>query len=157
MRVISVDIFAVCFALTLALSCSSTLKRAAAPEAEGFIDNDTLYVRGQGETKSFEKPLSAVAAEYVAKEEARINAGLRVPEICRGPVAACGGESRSTALGKQVQGEVKRTKPVHTECARLAGAEPRFSCVVWYKIKKKGLKQECGSGAEMTAPAGCGY
>lgn len=157
MRAISVTIFALYYSAMLALSCASTLKKPAAPETEGFIDNDTLFVRGQGETKIFEKPLNPLAAEYAAKAEARIDAGLKVPEICRGPVAACGGASRSTALGKQLQDEVKRAKPVHTECIRLAAAEPRFSCEVWYKIQKKGLKRECGDAAELTVAAGCGY
>lgn len=157
MRVISGDIFALCYAFMLALSCSSALKKTGAPEVEGFIDSDTLFVRGQGDTKIFEKPLSPLAAEATAKEDARIDAGLRVPEICRGPVAACGGESRSTVLEKQLQGEVRGARPVHTECVRLAAAEPRFSCVVWYKIQKKGLKQACGDGAKETVAAGCGY
>ena len=153
MRVISGDISAVCFALTLALSCSSALKKACAPE--GFVDNDTLFVRGHGETKSFEKPLSAIAAEYAAREEARIDAGRNVPEFCRGPVAACGGESRSTALGKQLQRDVKGAKPVQTECLRLAAAEPRYSCVLWFKVQKKGLRQECAEAAKMAISVGC--
>lgn len=157
MRVVSVDILAFCSALTLALNCSSTPKKAAVPEAEGFINSDTLFVRGQGETKTLEKPLSAIMAEYVAREEARIDATRNVPEICRGPVAACGGEIRSTAVGKQLQGEVRGAKPVHTECARLATAEPRYSCVLWFKIQKKGLKQECAETVNMTVASGCGY
>ena len=112
---------------------------AAEPPKEGFADEDTYIVLGQGQSTSSAKTLSQ--AEATAKQAARLDAQVRFAELVRRDGRACGQASELTADTKNIMGATKSHKVLHVQCSVITDEPPAQACKVWISIRAKGLKK----------------
>ena len=112
---------------------------AVEPPKEGFADEDTYIVSGQGQSTSNAKtPLQAEAA---AKEMAQIDAQRKFAELVRSDGRACGQDSELTDEMKNIMGATRSHKVLHVQCSLITDKPPAQACKVWIAIRAKGLKK----------------
>lgn len=108
----------------------------------GFVDNDTILVRGDG--ISNENQRGAAAHEKAAFEAARIDSQRRIREICN--IASAMGCSIHDEIPNEIMKSLmKSSRVIKQKCKPY---EKQVECQIWLEYKYENIRTWCRSRAE---------
>lgn len=135
-----------CSAILLSVSFSAALHGS-----EGFISDDVYVIRGEGQSRGILS--SALQAEAMAVQAARIDAERRFMELCTTTGAAGGACGDMIAERKDLSGRLRSAKVMKQECEKTQDNPVQLFCKVWLRVEAKGLKQTCEKARVNSAPS----